>query len=146
MLIRRAVLCLLGVLSPLAVCWAQPDQPGRNVPSYRSTYQSLLSPSGAVTAGLLIYQTRCQFCHATERGRNDAGPVLRGIFNASAGRAPGYTYSTGMRYSGKIWNAAQLDRFLADPGRDVQGTKMQVNGMPNEQDRRAVIAYLATLN
>ena len=99
--------------------------------------------SAAVTTqGKLVFQQRCARCHTIERGRPDN---LRGVFNAGAGQRPGTWATATLKYSGKIWNAAQLDRFLADPARDLPGTTMQGAALHDAAERHAVIAYLMTL-
>jgi cytochrome c len=50
-----------------------------------------------------------------------------------------------MKNSGKVWDAATLDTYLANPRTVVPGTKMSFAGLPDATDRANVIAYLTTL-
>jgi len=136
--------------------WAQDDgsdtrlrppreYPDSNLPRAPSLRSSSLSASGQVSAGLVLYRQKCGDCHSTERGVEGIGPSLRGVFNSSAGREKGFLYTTALKYSGHIWNTAQLDAFLANPAYFMPGTKMNTANMPDPEDRRNVIAYLMTL-
>ncbi|CPN17102.1 cytochrome c [Bordetella pertussis] len=47
-----------------------------------------------------------------------------------------------MKDSGLTWDAATLDRFLADPLKTVPGTAMTYAGVPDAGERADLIAYL----
>jgi cytochrome c len=100
------------------------------------------APGASASLGGEVFRRDCARCHAIERGETGS---LRGVFNAGAGQRPGTTATSALKYSGKIWNSAQLDQFLADPVKDLPGTTMQGIKETNEDDRRNVIAYLMTL-
>ena len=51
-----------------------------------------------------------------------------------------------MKAFDKVWDAAQLDGFLAHPRALVPGTKMTFSGLKDAKDRQNVIAYLASLS
>ena len=44
-----------------------------------------------------------------------------------------------------IWTPDRLDQWLKDPKAYAPGTKMTFAGLPKEQDRANVVAYLSTL-
>ena len=88
--------------------------------------------------------SRCAACHSAEPGKNGIGPSLAGVVGRSSGAAPDYSYSTAMKNAHITWDAATLDRFLANPQSVVRGTKMFVD-VPDAAARANVIAYLATL-
>ena len=73
---------------------------------------------------------------------NKVGPNLHGLIGRSAGTAAGYQYSDALRNSGLIWDKPTIDRWITNPAVVVPGTLMPYIGMPNEADRRALIAYL----
>jgi cytochrome c2 len=50
-----------------------------------------------------------------------------------------------LKASGLIWNSANLNLWLTDPGQLVAGTKMAFAGIASAALRADVIAYLATL-
>jgi cytochrome c2 len=95
--------------------------------------------------GKEIYDRRCQICHSTESGVNKLGPSLAGVFGRKAGAVPGYNYSDALKGSDIVWNARNLDPWLADPHRFVPGDKMPFPGLKNAADRQDVIAYLKAL-
>jgi cytochrome c2 len=47
---------------------------------------------------------------------------------------------------GKVWDEATLTIFLRDPQGVVKGTKMAFFGLQKDEEIKAVIAYLATLD
>ena len=91
------------------------------------------------------FQTRCASCHSTEAGQNRVGPHLSGILGRAAGAVEGARYSAAMKSSGIVWDAQQLDAYLANPRQVVPGTSMPV-GLPNAAQRAQVIEYLRTVS
>ena len=49
-----------------------------------------------------------------------------------------------MAAHGGDWTPEELFAFLANPKKDVPGTKMSFAGLPKPEDRANVIAYLQT--
>jgi len=45
--------------------------------------------------------------------------------------------------AGLVWEAATLDRYIADPESVVPGTNMSVPPLRDEQERADLLAYLA---
>ncbi len=48
-----------------------------------------------------------------------------------------------MKGSGIVWSDKHLFLYLANPGKHIPGNKMSFAGLPGEQDRANVIAYLS---
>ena len=48
-----------------------------------------------------------------------------------------------MKSSGLTWTDKHLFAYLANPGKHIPGNKMSFAGLPSDQDRANVIAYLA---
>jgi cytochrome c2 len=92
--------------------------------------------------GKEIYDRRCQICHSMDSGVNKLGPSLAGVFGKKAGSVSGYSYSQALKDSDIVWNAQNLDQWLADPHQFVPGDKMPFPGLKNAADRQDVIAYL----
>jgi len=87
---------------------------------------------------------KCRACHTiTPDGMNMTGPHLYGVFGRHSATAKGYTYSDAMMKHNVTWDFNTLDVYLAAPQQVVKGTKMGFMGIPNEADRRNLIAYLA---
>nr|WP_247878667.1 cytochrome c family protein [Niveispirillum sp. SYP-B3756] len=114
-----------------------------------------MSALGAVSGGLVqdaAAQTadkgerlfiRCKTCHEITAGKpHKVGPNLHGLFDRKAGMADGFKYSDAMRNSGVAWNDQTLETWLTKPTSLIQGTTMAFVGLPNKEDRDALIAYL----
>lgn len=87
----------------------------------------------------------CSICHTIVAGKNGIGPSLWGVVGRHSASLENYTYSDAMKAADKTWDAATLDQYLTNPRAMVPKTKMIFPGLPKEQDRADVIAYLATL-
>lgn len=87
--------------------------------------------------------TKCRACHSMEVGASkNEGPTLHGVLGAKAGEQTGFQYSAALKGSGLTWNDETLDKFLTKPSTVVPGNTMPFPGMPNPEERIAVIAYL----
>ncbi len=94
--------------------------------------------------GERLFRQRCAACHALEAGQNKAGPHLDGLIGRKAGSVEGARYSRALQGAEITWDEQTLDGFLANPRKAVSGTTMVV-GVPNEAQRKAIIAYLKSV-
>jgi cytochrome c len=85
---------------------------------------------------------RCQACHVLNQPQNRVGPHLVGIVGRPAGAVEGFNYSPAMKGSGKTWDEATLDAYLADPKGYLPGNKMAFPGLKKPEERADLIAYL----
>jgi cytochrome c len=99
--------------------------------------------AGDAAAGEHVF-ARCIVCHSAKAGENKIGPSLAGVFGRKSGSEPGYNYSPALKSAGITWDDQELDKYLANPGADIHGTKMLIS-LPNAEDRKHVIAYVKTL-
>jgi nitrite reductase (NO-forming) len=99
--------------------------------------------SGDVASGKLVFR-KCQACHSLEPGKNGLGPSLSSILGKKAGEVASFNYSPAMKSSNLTWDVATLDAYLSDPQKSVPGNKMPFPGLKTENERKAVIAFLAT--
>jgi cytochrome c len=87
----------------------------------------------------------CRACHQVgPTAKNGVGPVLNGVVGRPAGTFPGYNYSAANKNSGLTWDEATLQKYLANPGATVKGTKMIFPGIKDPAKVNDVIAYLKT--
>jgi cytochrome c2 len=111
-----------------------------------SLIASFLPVTGAhAQDGAATFRKYCFVCHATDPGTNKLGPSLSGVVGRKAGSVADFNYSAAMKNSGLTWDEATLDKYLTEPQKVVPGTKMAFLGVRNADERKALIAYLATL-
>jgi cytochrome c len=103
------------------------------------------APSGTDAAtGERIFK-QCASCHQVGvSARGGFGPQLNGLFGRRAGATRDYAYSDAMKASGIVWDERTLPAFLHDPDKRVPGTKMRFWGIGDENEVKALLAYLRT--
>ena len=85
----------------------------------------------------------CKACHSLEvGGANMIGPALHGVFGREAGSPNGFDYSPALKNADFVWTPRALDAWLAQPGSFLPGNRMAFTGVPRQQDRDDLIAYL----
>jgi len=96
---------------------------------------------------------RCEGCHNRTQTATvvKKGPHLHNLFGRKPGSLPNFEYSEAMVTFGrdKVWNETTLATFLRDPNGTVPGNKMvdgQFRGIEKDEEVRALIAYMATLD
>ena len=100
-----------------------------------------------VAAGEKVFK-KCSACHKVGDGaKNGTGPMLNGIVGRAAGSVEGFKYSNPMKEAGAgglVWDAANMQAFLANPKGFLPKNKMSFVGLKKAEDIDAVIAYLST--
>jgi len=82
-------------------------------------------------------------CHTLDDGLHRVGPSLFGLWGREAGTAEGFPrYSDAVTSSGITWDPEILFTYLERPSDLIPGSRMTYAGMPSEDDRRNLIAYL----
>jgi cytochrome c len=93
-------------------------------------------------AGRRVF-AQCRSCHTIEADApNRVGPNLHGVFGREIGSLEGFNYSQPVQEANFMWDAAQLDHWLANPQTFLPGNRMAFAGVRNETQRRDLIAYL----
>lgn len=100
-------------------------------------------PPADLAAGEASY-VKCFACHSPDYNRT--GPLHCGLLGRESATVQSYDYSEAMRAAKLVWTADTLDQFLQAPLEMVPGTSMGFMGLPNDEERRNLIAWLATLD
>lgn len=115
----------------------------------------LASAQGDASAGAALMKS-CAGCHKYETpdAKNAFGPALYGVVGRTAGSAPEYNYSAGLKALGAgnfVWTEDAIVQWLVDPSAFLQektGDASARSKMPfklkDEQKRRDIAAYLAS--
>ena len=101
------------------------------------------SPQTPPDPGARAFQ-RCAACHSLREDARSPAPHLDGVVGRRAGAVESFAYSDPMRAAGRrglVWDAATLERFLADPEAVVPGTAMPFQG-GSAAERAALIDWL----
>ena len=103
----------------------------------------LVSPASAADAGhgKQLFAA-CIACHS--ESADAQGPSLKGVAGRKAAALDDFRYSTAMKRSQIVWDAANLRDYLHDPQGKVKGNHMPFSGFPNVADAEDVAAYLLT--
>jgi cytochrome c len=103
------------------------------------------TPSGTDAATGERAFKQCASCHQVGvNAHGGFGPQLNGLFGRRAGATPDYAYSDAMKASGIVWDERSLAAFLHDPAKRVPGTRMRFWGISDENEIKALTAYLRT--
>jgi cytochrome c len=92
--------------------------------------------------GAKIFQLQCKTCHQAKS--TPMGPSLSGVAGRAVASLSDFKYSPALTAKGGTWTDANLDAYLAAPGKFAPGGKMPA-ALPGAPDRAAMIAYLKTL-
>ena len=86
---------------------------------------------------------QCAACHSLDGTGDYDGPTLKGVIGRKAGSLEDYRYSTAMKRSDVVWDAATIDKYVADPQAFVPGNRMAFAGISDKTQREDLIAFLA---
>ncbi len=91
--------------------------------------------------------TPCRACHSLDPADQGLpGPNLSGLIGRKIGGDEAFDYSPVLRKvrdDGLRWDAARLDKFLADPADMFPGLWMSIRGVEDAADRAALVRFLA---
>jgi cytochrome c len=96
--------------------------------------------------GARVFQA-CAAGHSPSPGVQLTGPSLATFWGHTAGTVAGFDrYSKVMKAANVVWNEATLNKWLHDPQRFIPGTSMTFPGLPDNEARADVIAYLKAVS
>ena len=98
--------------------------------------------SGDPTRGRSLFGEQCTLCH-TDDGSKGLGPNLIGVLGRKIASTE-FNYSSAMRSKSWNWDEAILDTYLRNPQAMLPGIDMPFS-IPDQSERRDIIAYIATL-
>jgi len=88
----------------------------------------------------------CTSCHSYQQNEPQLeGPPLWGVVGRRVASVEGYEYSAALRAIGGDWDRARLDQFLRNPKVFAPGTKMDMGGLRNAEERAEVLDFLESL-
>ena len=100
-----------------------------------------------VDKGKALYAQQCFTCHTIDKGgANKVGPNQWSIVGRKKASHEGFSYSSALQAKGGDWSYEDINHMIFKPQAFVRGTKMAFAGLPKEQDRADVIAYLRTMH
>lgn len=96
------------------------------------------------SSGEILFATNCSGCHKVGDGTSHRiGPDLWGVVGRKIASADGYgDYSAALhRLDGK-WTAERISAFITDPQKYAPGTAMEMQGIPDPEERAKIIDYI----
>lgn len=99
------------------------------------------APSGDADKGKVVFD-QCAACHSLGESGDYDGPTLKGVIGRKAGSLEDYRYSAAMKRSDVVWDAATLDKYVADPQAFIPGNRMAFAGISDKTQRDDLIAYV----
>jgi len=100
-----------------------------------------------VQHGEALFKQQCFTCHTIDKGGvNKVGPNQWDILGRKKASHEGFSYSSALQAKGGEWSYEDINHMIFKPQAFVRGTKMAFAGLPKEQDRADLIAYLRTMN
>ena len=95
-----------------------------------------------VEKGKALFE-QCAACHSLDGTGDYDGPTLKGVIGRKAGSLEDYRYSAAMKRSDVVWDAATVDKYVADPQAFIPGNRMAFAGISDKMQREDLIAFLA---
>ena len=91
------------------------------------------------------FKAKCASCHTIDQGgANGTGPTLYATMGAAKQSHAGFNYSGALSNTEGDWSWERMDAWLENPSSYARGTSMAFAGLKRDEERAAVLAYLAT--
>ena len=91
------------------------------------------------------FKAKCASCHTIDQGgANGTGPNLYATMGAAKQSHTGFNYSGALGNTEGDWSWERMDAWLENPSSYARGTSMAFAGLKRDEERAAVLAYLAS--
>ncbi|MEL8056708.1 MAG: c-type cytochrome, partial [Pseudomonadota bacterium] len=91
------------------------------------------------------FKAKCASCHTIDQGgSNGTGPNLYATMGAAKQSHSGFSYSGALGNTEGDWSWERMDAWLENPSSYARGTSMAFAGLKRDDERAAVLAYLAS--
>ena len=150
---------VVGKVSNALVAVHPLEKPAIAVADVAPTEQASAAPSAELPAigpklkdanadrGKQLFQQQCFTCHTVDKGGpNKVGPNQWDLVGRKKASEAGFSYSSALQSKGGEWTYEDINHMIFKPQAFVRGTKMAFVGLPKEQDRADIIAFLRTMN
>lgn len=150
---------VVGKVSNALVHPHMPAKPALNVPDVAAAGAAPAAAAAELPAigpklkdanvekGKALYTQQCFTCHTIDKGgANKVGPNQWAVIGRKKGSHEGFSYSSALLAKGGEWTYEDLNHMIFKPQAYIRGTKMAFAGLPKEQDRADIIAYLRTMH
>jgi cytochrome c len=106
---------------------------------------TVLATGAAARDGAALFEP-CRACHALDPAAKPmAGPNLAGLIGRKVAGDEQFDYSPVLREAreqGRVWSAATLEQFIAEPEKMFPGTWMSRVPIASAADRQALLRFI----
>ena len=99
-----------------------------------------------VQKGQTVFEANCALCHSTKPDERKVGPTLWGIVGRDKAAVAEMTYSETLKAWRGTWTYEDLNTYLYGPTLTTPGVLIEMRGVPDDNERANLIAYLRTLS
>jgi len=100
-----------------------------------------------IDRGKQLFTQQCLTCHTIDKGGpNKVGPNQWDIVGRKKASHEGFSYSSALQALGGEWSYEDINHMIFKPQAFARGTKMAFAGLPKEQDRADIIAFLRSMH
>lgn len=104
----------------------------------------LLLANADASRGERVFKAQCASCHTIEQGGgNLTGPNLYDKMGSAKQSKADFNYSGALGNTEGDWSWENMDAWLENPSRYARGTSMAFAGLRRDDQRAAVLLYLA---
>lgn len=138
----RIVKLALGMVATLLACAAEPTPVPIAAEPSAVPIAAVPFDAALIAAGKRLF-VNCAACHTFQQNAaHGVGPNLWGVFGSKAGTKPDFVYSDALVDSAIVWTEETIGKYIENPATFLPGNLMGFAGMANEQDRKALLAFL----